>query len=110
MIKIYKTDMTGKLEQLKELGIDPFGQKYAKYTALKTPIGTPKAIAKAVTYILPTIIGNIPKISSSGYQSIPKINSKKPICDIVVKALKNKNRAIAPTAKIEKPALRAKSP
>src|SRR3712207_4640746 len=40
------------------------GQYIAIKTDVSIPVGTPTIIAPAVTYILPTIIGNIPYIRS----------------------------------------------
>ena len=59
-----------------------FGQKYAIYTAVSIPIGTPIATAPAVTYILPSIIGSIPYILLFGFHLVPVKNFPTPILSI----------------------------
>ncbi len=54
----------------------------AKNTAPSIPIGTPNAIAKAVAYKDPKIMGKIPNISAKGSHSVPKIKFERPISNM----------------------------
>ena len=82
------------------------GQKHDKNTAQKIAIGTPIIIAPAVTYILPTIIGNIPKLPSRGFHTLPPRKLSTPISLNAGNAFRNINKHIITTAAIETSAQR----
>lgn len=79
------------------------GQNFAINTAVRSPIGTPTIIAPAVTYILPIIIGKIPKlgVEFKGLHSVPSRKSATPISAIVGQPLTNMKAHISTTAIIE---------
>lgn len=80
-----------------------FGHTRAINTAEKMPMGTPMAIAPAVTYKLPTIIGKIPNSGgvSEGDQLRPNKNFMGPIFAMAGMPFTNKNKQINATAKME---------
>ncbi len=83
-----------------------FGQKCARYAAVKTPIGTPMTSAPAVTYKLPTIMGNIPYRSLEGAQVVPKRKSRTPIFPMAGKPPANRKKQMRTTEMIEKVAVK----
>ena len=80
------------------------------YTDVRIPIGTPKIIAPAVTYRLPTIIGRIPKILFFGLHSVPLKNFPNPISFIAGSPFAKRNIQISATASTEAQAAMKNTP
>ena len=82
-------------------------QKRARYMAVKIPAGTPTMSAPAVTYRLPTIIGQIPYRPLEGFQRWPPTKLKKPISAMAGTPFANRNTQMRITAAIDAQAVSA---
>ena len=77
------------------------GQNFARYIAVRSPIGTPMISAPAVTYILPNIKGRMPKYPFVGFHTSPRVKSPKPISLIAGIPFTNRNTHMSATAAMD---------